>query len=829
MKYGRFSQDGTEFIITSPVTPRPWINYLTNEEYCAVISQSAGGYSFYKDCRTDRLLRWSPENLYVDRPGRYLFVREQAQGRPRVWSATYQPMQLPADRFEARHGLGYTVITSEYHGIRIEITYFVPVDAPCEIWAVKVANRTRRARALELFPYVEWLLGDYHLELRYRNIMNLYNRVWLDEPSQAIFAKKTAAWGDFNIRPFTDTVFFASSLRQQGVATIKGDFLGPTNTEERPAMLLSGQWKTLPFCSGEDAIGCLRHVVKLKAGQTVEFSVILGQTEGEAKVRGLIDQYRQAAHVGQALAKTRETWRRRILDNIVVETPDQDFNTIMNVWVKYQLYICNFWSRSPSFYHEGSGGRGYRDSCQDAEGIMAINTAHAKAKLLKLASLHRRDGTCAPGWSDTTGPAGHRPNKDHPVWLTSTVAAYVKETGDQEILRARIAYIKDRWIRGWEVDLQWKGGAVEDEAGTLFEHLWKNLDFTFNDVGPHGIPLIGHADWNDALDAAGIQGKGESLWLGMALVRSQKMLAELAELIGEAAKAAELRRRAQTMTDRINQVGWDGAWYAYGFTDEGELFGSAKNREGKIYLNTQAWAILSGVATPERQERLLRSVDEHLDRPHGLALFYPAYSRWEPTLGRISMFSEGTKENAAIFCHAATFQIVADLSVGRGNQGYRSLRKVMPNAQPDYDRYKAEPYTYAEYLIGPESPYRSGEGAFTWITGTAGWTFMAGTEWVMGARRDYEGLRIDPSIPSTWKRCKITRPFRGATYEITILNPQGVQHGVASLRVDGQPIAGTVVRPHRDGRVHQVEVVLGTSSSAKPSRTPGRRTVTTLT
>ena len=801
--YGYFDRRAHEFVITRPDTPRPWINYLTNEQYCAIISQCAGGYSFYKDCRSDRITRWLPESWHFDRPGRYLYVKEGTK----VWSASYQPMRVKPDHFSARHGLGYTTIETRYHGLDFSSTYFVPMEDPCEVWLFTITNRTSRARKLELYPYVEWLMGDYYMELRYRNIMNLYNRVWFDKDLNAIQARKTAAWGDLDIRPFGEEIFFASGLPVKGYCTIKQAFLGRYNTEERPETLLAGSFKTVPFCSGEDGIGVLKHQVTIKPKGSLTFSVVMGQTTPGDEAR-LITRYRQANEAKQELRRVRMTWQTRILDNLRVETPDPNFDELMNVWVKYQLYICNFWSRSPSYYHEGAGGRGYRDSCQDAEAIMSINTEHAKQKLLKVATLIRKDGTSAPNWSDTTGPANYRPNKDHPVWLTASVAAYVKESGYKDILNVKLPYLKDRWIRGWEVDHAYKGSAKTDGEGTLFEHLWRNLDFTYHDVGSKGLPLIGHADWNDAIDAAGIKLRGESVWLAQALVRSLKILSELAERLGERERAQELLRRAKTMTDRINKHGWDGAWYVRGFTDDGSVYGSRRNKEGKIYLNSQSWALLADLASAEQRQKLLTSVDKHLDGRHGLALFAPAYSSWDPKLGRISMFSEGTKENAAVFCHAATFMAVAALMHGCGEAGYRYLKAIMPNSQEDYDLYRTEPYVYAEYIVGPDSQYLYGEGAFTWVTGAAGWNFMAGTEWLLGARRDYDGLRIDPCLPKSWKRCRIVRPFRGATYDIEIFNPNGLEKGRLAITVDGKSILDNLIRPHQDGRVHKVRIVL---------------------
>jgi len=805
MKYGHFSSDSLEYIITSPSTPYPWINYLTNDRYCSIISQCAGGYSFYKDCRTNRVTRWLPENYNVDRPGKYLFMRESNK----AWSATYQPMRKKPSAYVCHHGLGYTTIQSTYYGVKSEVSYFVPEHDDCEVWIASVENTTKKTKTLEIFPYVEFLIGDYHEELRYRNIMNLYNRVWFDKKQKAIFAKKTAQWQGMNIQPFSSLIFFASSLEPKGACTQKRSFLGRYNSEEKPEAVIDGNFKDFPLCSGEDGIGSFKHVVTLKPGQRIEFTVVLGQTEKIGSIKTLLANYKKVSFAKKEFEKTKALWRKRILGNIEVKTPDSDFNTIVNVWLKYQMYICNTWSRSPSFFHEGSGGRGYRDSCQDSEAIVSINSDLTRQKILKLASLIRRDGTCAPGWSETVGPHKFLPNKDHQIWLTATVCTYIKETGDSSILQEQVPYIKDRWIGGWHENKNWKGPAQEDGTGTLLEHLEKNLNFCFSDTGARGFPLIGHADWNDAIDAAGIKHKGDSVWLAQALVRSLRMLVDLCEFIGEKEKARKYCTMADVMDKRVNDKGWDGAWYSRGFDDQGQVYGSHKDKEGKIFLNTQSWAILSGVAKDKRLKTILKNVDKYLNGEHGLALFYPAFTSWVKRLGRISMFSEGTKENAAVFCHAATFMAVAYAMIGQGDKAYEAMRKIMPNAQKDMDLYKTEPYAYAEYLVGPQNPYRYGEGAFTWITGTAGWNFMCATEWLLGVRREYNGLRVDPSIPRHWKKCFVRRSFRGSVYDVTIENPHGKEHGVVKTTLDGRELDTNLLPIFSDGKTHQVKVVLG--------------------
>ncbi|MDD3374280.1 MAG: hypothetical protein PHY73_00970 [Candidatus Omnitrophica bacterium] len=806
MKYGHFSKDNLEYIVTAPETPYPWINYLTNETYCSIISQCAGGYSFYRDCRTNRVTRWHPEDYHLDRPGKYIFVREDKK----AYSLTYQPLRAKPSYYACHHGLGYTSIDAVNRGLKSNVTYFVPEKDHCEVWIATLTNQTKKTKNLEVFPYVEFLIGDYHEELRYRNIMNLYNRVWFDKKEKAIFAKKTAQWQGMNIQPFSSQIFFASSLNVVSVCTQKEAFLGRYNNEEKPdAVLKENGFKDFPVCSGEDGIGSFKHVISLKPGETKEFTIVLGQTEKMSDIKRILKNYKKVSYAKAQLKKTKKIWQDRIIDNIEIKTPDKDFDTMANVWLKYQTYICNLWSRSPSFFHEGSGGRGYRDSCQDSEAIVSINSELAKNKIFKIASLIRRDGTSAPGWSETDGPHKFLPNKDHQIWLTTTVCAYVKETGDKAILSTKLPYLKDRWIKGWKIDTSWKGGAKQDGEGTLLEHLEANLTFCFNDVGVKGFPKIGHADWNDAIDAAGIKHKGESVWLAQALVRSLRILAELCDFIGDQNKKNKYLKMADVMDARVNEKGWDGQWYVRGFDDNGQVYGTKKDKEGKIFLNAQSWAVLSGIAKKDRLKKVLDSVDKHLNGPHGLALFAPAYSFWVKRLGRISMFSEGTKENAAVFCHAATFMAVAYAMSGCGDKAYEAIKKIMPNKQEDMELYRTEPYVFAEYLVGPQNPYRYGEGAFTWITGTAGWNFMAATEWILGVRRDFNGLRIDPSIPCSWKKCFVRRPFRGSIYEIEIQNLNGKQSGVKQITVDGKEIEGNILPVFADKKTHKVIVTLG--------------------
>jgi len=805
MEYGHFSEDGYEYIISEPLTPRPWINYLTNNDYCAVISSTAGGYSFYKDSRTERLLAWHGKNLFSGRPGRYVYIRDTETEE--VWSPTWEPVRKKLNQFECRVGIGYQVIESKFKNIATEITYFVPRKESCELIIVKIKNESNKEKKLNIFGYVEWLIGNAD-NYNFHNIAILWNRVNFDKSLGSIIARKTASYEEYNIKNNPYVAFFSSSEKISGWDCNKEKFLGIRNTEASPKGVFEGKCGQT-ICDGEEAIGVLQHNLTLKAKEEKEFVLILGQTKGKSDASKIIKKYKNLKNTKKELEAVKSIWRERV-DKIQVETPDPEFDKMMNIWIKYQLYICNMWSRSPSFYHEGQGGRGYRDSCQDAEGIMSLDINHAKEKMRRISKIIRCDGTCAPGWSDTYGSYSNRPFKDHPTWFVSTVSAYVKETGDIEFLNEKTNFIKDKWRnRGTKADVNWNQGAVCDIDATIFDAILAQLNCSFSDVSVHGIPRVGEADWNDALDMAGRRQIGESVWIGIALVRSLKLAAELAALLGKHDVGQDLLSKAETMKKAVNDSGWDGAWYLAGYNDDLVPFGSNKNKEGKIFLNSQSWAILADVVTPERLPIILKSVDKYLDGKHGLALLEPAYTVFDPGLGRIAMFSQGTKENAAVFCHAHTFMLAAYCKLGMGNRNYEQMCKIMPNKQKDMNLYKAEPYTYAEYLIGPDHPYAYGEGAFTWLTGTAGWTFMVATEWVLGARREFEGLCVDPCIPSKWKSCRIVRPFRGATYDILIENPNKVEHGVKEVFVDDIKIEGNLIKPHHDGKTHQVRVVMG--------------------
>lgn len=782
-KYGRFSSDGTEFIIRRPDTPRPWVNFLSNGEYGLILSQTGGGYSFFLDPGWARVTRWEPANWLLDSPGRFLYLRDTESGE--YWSANEQPVGK-ADRFSCRHGLGYTTLASEYAGIRVTCTHYVPLQGLHEVWRIELENLGKRPRTLQAFPAIEWHLGEWEQELKLRNILALLNLGTYDRKHEILIGRKNPVAN----RVWPWTAFMASSLPVRSFELKLENFWGRHRTYADPVEIEKGRLSNTEVC-GENMVGVLEHRLTLKAGASAEFNVVIGVEKDEAAIPAKVAKYRAKGFVRDELAAVKAHWRELILDNVTVETPDKTFNTFLNVWNKYQVVMNNHWGRGVSFYHEGWGEFGYRNTAQDAMGILPLDADYAKARMLELARHQRANGQPLPGWSPILGTNDGKGPSDFPIWLPMLLMRYVKETGDLGALDQQVPY---------------HGGGT----GTLYEHAVQATRF-LQDIAKseRGLPLMGTQDWNDAYDRVGIGGKGESIWLGMGLCFALLNLEELAVFKGDARTAGECRERYQAMKDLINRTAWDGDWYLYATNDLGEPIGSRSNAEGSIQLNPQTWAVMTGLAEGERLTKVLRTIDERLATPFGPVLFKPAYRRYDPKVGRITAFAPGTKENGAIFCHGGAFKIYADLKTGRGDAAWDTFRRILPCADnKDIEVYKTEPYIFAEYLIGPDNA-NCGEGAWTWLTGTADWTLFSAVDEMLGLHPEFAGLRIAPCLPRKWTKARITRKFRGATYAVEIHNPEGVETGVKEVRVDGILLDGSLIKPHGDGKIHQVKVVMG--------------------
>ena len=786
MQYGHFSEDKKEYIITNPDTPRPWFNYLFNDIYHSLVSHTGGGYSYLKDPKYYRLLRY--DHISTDRPGRYVYARDN--NTKETWSLNWQPLRKQLASWQCRHGLGYSVISSEYDGIKSDITYFVTQKDPVEIMHVKVTNSSKTKKDITLFPFVEFICGDVALEMHYRNILCLYNEAGFDKNLNAIVAFKHS-FKDYLKYGFG---FLATNAKVAGFDCRKETFNGKYNEVDNPDVVKDGSCKN-SSCRGEDMVGVFQINLTLAPGATEEFVLLLGCTEQRKDIKPLIDKYNNVAIAKKELQAIKDYWQAQI-DRIYVKTPDENFNTMVNIWGKYQLFAITNW-RGTSHYHGVEGGLGFRDTAQDAEGLFAPDAVLARKKMEKILYYQYNCGHAVSGFSDiegtweNQGQSGVVKKADVAIWVPYMVVSYIKETGDIKFLQKEIEFHD--------------GGKA-----TVYEHALRAIRHVYSKRGQHGLPLIGHADWNDAYDAVGIKGKGESVWLGMALCRAALQAQELADFINDKKVSAEMKKIYDELNEIINKLGWDGNWYLAAFNDEGRKIGSNANEEGKVPLNSQTWAILSGIVTNDRLPKILEKIDNYLDTDYGPALFLPSYTKFDPGIGRVTAFAEGTKENAAVFSHACAFKIVADCAIKRAGQAYDTFKKLMPmsKAKEDHDKYKVEPYVWAEYIVGPGSKTRFGEGAFTWNTGTTPWMFTAATEWILGARRELKGLLIDPCIPKEWKECFIRRPFRGAVYEITIKNSDNVESGVGKIILDGKEVKANLISPHGDGKVHKVEVIM---------------------
>ncbi len=781
-QYGYFN-DKKEYVITRPDTPKPWINYLGNEIYHALISQTGGGFGYYRDSKLHRVLSW--EDHRSDRPGRYIFMKDSDD----IWCPNWQPFRKPLGQWQAKHGFGYSEILAKHHGVSVHMTYFVPPKYSCEIWRVTVQNESSYDKQLKCFPFVHFLCGDFYMEQDFKNILLLYNEAYFDPSLNAIVAFKYPT----SSRQMETYGFFASSETPTQYELSHEKFVGLYGSISAPEELKTEKFSNVPL-RGESMVGVFDIPVSLKAGEQKTFVFCLGFVEEKNKISEIISSVMDPNKAEKLLQNTKNIWKQK-LSPIQVQTPDPNFDLMTNDWGKYQLLHITQW-RSACYYNAGEGGRGYRDTAQDIEGVMPLDPELSKSWVERLLAYQYDTGHAVAGFSDINGPweigsnTGILGKGDVAVWIPYMVSAYLKESGDDRFLKKVIPYLG-------------KG------EGTVWDHCLRSMDHFWKSRGKNGLPLFWKADWNDALDRCGIQGKGESVWLGFAYARALLMMEEMAIHMKRENDAKLMRARYDEMNKILNTVAWDGDWYRAIFTDSGKILGSKDCTEGKIFLNSQSWSILSEVAPSLRAQKCLNSVEKHLETEFGPALFSPFYTQYDPEIGRITSFAPGTKENAAIFSHACAFMVVALAMMKQGNKAHQLFSKIAPyNPAKTLATYQTEPYVYAEYVYGPGNA-QFGLGAFTWNTGTAPWMYLAAIHWIIGVRPTFDGLLIDPVVPNHWKQFSIERVFRGATYQITFENPKGVQSGVKEIVVDGKKIEGNVVPVLPTGKVHHVKVVMG--------------------
>jgi len=789
-QYGSFSEDGREYIMQRPDTPRPWVNYLSNEKFCALCSQTGGGYSFYETSGYNRITKEYPSFVvFRDQPGRFIYLRDMDTGD--YWNINWQPVAKQDTKWESRHGMGYTTVCSAYNDIEGRIAYFVPRRDDLELWMISIKNIGDRPRRITAFCYVEWCLANYAFNLTEAAFAQLFNEVSFEENIIFVTTRfwnvAPAGGGNPNLR-WDKYAFFTSNLPADGFDCIEEKFLGLYRGWQNPIAVERGRCSN-SLGDGQEIVGVLQHDFELRPGEERRFLVMLGvvyRKEDAHRLRERYDQWEEAEH---AIREVRRYWDD-YLSRTWCESPDPNFCLSFNIWNKYQNWVTSRWSRMDSYYIGGASIIGWRDSWQDILGVLPNDLDWARQRTLYLLEHQFPDGSTLHNWDPLTNIGVRTGHSDDPIWLVMGVIEYIKESGDLAFLDEPAAY--------------YDGGTE-----TVRQHLIHALDYSLSRMSPRHIPLIEAADWNDGLDYVGRQGRGESTMVAELLTWALREASDLLRRMGREDLAHNYGLAREEIIAATNEFLWDGEWYARGTRDDGQLYGSAKDEEGKIYLNAQVFAVLSGLARDGRAETCMDSVEKHLRTKYGPALFLPAYAEPNPKIGIITRFAPGTKENATIFNHPVAWTIMAECQLGRGDRAYDIWRQtsfITRAEEPEV--YKAEPYVYAEYVHGPDS-VNFGQGEFTWMTGTASWMSKVSLEWILGVRPELDGLRIDPCIPSAWDKFTVRRHFRNALYELTVENPDHVCKGVRKVVVDGTEQPSSLIPPFRDGKTHTVQVTMG--------------------
>lgn len=802
-RFGRFSDDGREYIITDVRTPRPWANVIANPRMGLAVSQTGSGFTWIDNSQLAVITRWE-QDLARDSSGKFVYVRDGDSGE--IWSLSPAPTWTPGVAYECRHGLGYTTFVSERDGVRATWTLFVDASRPLEMWSIRLENRSARPRRLELIGYLEWNCGllpsprrEFHklfLETEFdaaRGAVLARNHMW-DVPSEPHGHWNTA---------FPYVAAFAATLRPDAAEGDKAAFFGQYGDPRDPAALHRDTWAAR-FGRHEDPIAALRSPVTLAAGQTQDVGYVLAVGQDRAEATGLLDAALVPSRIEAALRRARQGWVDR-LEQHRVETPDASIDHLANDWLRYQAISGRLWARCG--YYQQSGALGFRDQLQDSQVWLTIDPAQCRAQISLHAAHQFADGSVYHWWHPLT-EQGHRTRMtDDLLWLALVTANYVRETGDLSILADPAPFVDD------------------PRPEPLVEHVYRALRRVFERTSPRGLPYIGAGDWNDGLSACGRRERGESIWLGHFVVG---LLADWAVIFdrlagrddgraarngaapwpnppGAAAIADDFRARRRRLIDAINTHGWDGRWYLRATLDDGSPLGSAASRVGRIFLNAQTWAILSDVAPPERARQCMDAIRELLVSKAGPLLLAPAFDEPVPEIGYITRYAPGLRENGGVYTHAATWAIAAACKV-RDRDLVGTLLDAINPAIKNPDDYWAEPYVLPGNVDGPESPYH-GRAGWTWYTGSAAWLHRVVCEWVLGVRADWDSLRIAPCLPPGWSRARMTRPWRGCTVRLELQRAASLPPGAVRLSVNGQRIEGDrLAAPERPGEAIDVHV-----------------------
>jgi N,N'-diacetylchitobiose phosphorylase len=797
MQFGHFDDENKEYVIDRPDTPRSWANYLGSTEYGAIITNNAGGYSFFLSAARGRFTRLRFDDVPLDQPGRYIYIRDKQSGD--YWSNAWQPVGKPLDQFKStcRHGTAYTIISSQYSNIETETTYFVPLGKKFECWLLKATNKDAVERNLSLFTFVEypntWHCFNDFLNLQYSHgivKMDFVDGI-INHGSNVLALPIPRGIMDGGQAKHTFLAFLGGDI--VGFDTDRDVFIGPYNGYKNPRVVEKGKC-TGSLAVGDDGCGTIQIDIDLEPGQTKELVVLMGIGKAAVEGKKVVKQFGDVAKVKAEFEKVRQYWHNRI-GGLSVHTPDATFNSMMNMWSPFNCLTTYSWSRMASLIYSGErDGLGYRDTVQDFMGVMHIIPKEAVKRLELMITGQCSTGGAMPivmAFSHEPGreelPEEDEYRSDDCLWLFNAIPPYVKETGDIGFYNKSLPYADE-------------GGA------TVLGHLRRAIEFNFKRTGKHGLPSGLLADWNDCLR---LGQKGESIFVSLQVRYALKTYIEICEMLEKSAEVKWAKKQLTAFDKKIEKFGWDGKWYLRAYKPSGEKLGSEENKQGSIYLNPQSWGVLSGHADKQRAEQVMSQVNKQLATDYGLMLCAPPYENIRCAEVRSILFNKGVKENASIFCHTQGWVIMAETMLGHGDRAFKYFRSYMPAAQNDKAEIRGvEPYVYSQYTHSKFSA-RYGASRIPWLTGAASWAYYAATQYILGIQSDYNGLRIDPCIPSSWKEFSATRRFRNKILNIKVTNPAGVQKGVKKISINGRKIVGNLIPISKMKKENNVVVEMG--------------------
>ena len=811
MRFGYFDDSKREYVITNPGTPYPWINYLGCRDFFSLISNTAGGYSFYKDARLRRITRYRYNNIPIDDGGKYFYIHEKGD----VWSPGWKPVKANLDRYECRHGLGYTKITGVRNQLEAEVLYLVPLDYDGEVQRVRLTNRSGSTKTFKIFSFVEFCLWNALDDMT--NFQRNFSIGEVEVKGSVIYHKT-----EYRERR-NHFVFYSMNSKIEGYDTDREAFMGLYNGFSSPEAVLEGKPKNSE-AHGWQPIASHCMDVELTPDETRDYIFILGYVENDPedkwespgiinkiKAEEMIAKMSSAEDVDNELAVLRTYWDK-LLSVYQIEHPDEKLSRMVNIWNPYQCIVTYHMARSASYFESGIGrGVGFRDSNQDQLGCVHQIPRQSRIRILDLAATQMEDGSAYHQYQPLTKRGNDEIGgnfNDDPLWLIASVAAFIKETGDYSILDEMVPFDND-----------------ESKSKSLFEHIKRSFYHVVNNLGPHRLPLIGRADWNDCLNlncystnpdesfqtATNKDGKtAESILIAALFVYYGREFERICRNTRRENEAKEANTHIKSMISSIREYGWDGHWFLRAYDDNGDKVGSHENEEGQVFIESQGFSIMAGIGVEDgKAKQALDSVRERLLCDYGIVLQNPAYSRYYLNLGEISSYPPGYKENAGVFCHNNPWIMIAETVIGRGDRAFEYYTKIAPAYLEDISEiHKTEPYVYSQ-MVGGKDAFRPGEAKNSWLTGTAAWNYVAVTQFILGIRPDYDGLIIDPCVPSEWEGYRVKREFRNAIYDIRISNPFHVHKGIKQIKVDGKEIEGNKVTVFADDRIHEVEVTFG--------------------